>query len=166
MFVYVAKTGVAVAVALASLAATSCQTSSDDRDDRPTADASTREEASVAGPLAVVDYGTAGGSLASGGTGVLRITDNCVSIDRDGGSKVLPVWHEVNTEWDGSAGTILFAHPDGSIVELNDGDTITLTGEALFGDEESEAEKDIPWVQEPASGCDGDPFIVDDVTTG
>ncbi len=76
---------------------------------------------------------------------------------------MLPVWHQVSIEWVASSRAIRFTRIDGNVVQLNDGDTVTLGGEALFGDVSVREESDIPWVQKPAPGCEGEPFIVDDI---
>lgn len=113
------------------------------------------------GPLAVVDFGGGGASLAAGGTGEVRISDDCVSVVLDNGQTVLPVWHQGDAEWDEDDRSIHFG-PEGDAVVIHAGDRVALGGESLEDDDPS-LRGDIPWVKEPAEGCAGERFLVDQV---
>lgn len=152
-----------LALALAMVACTACEADSDRTTSSEASTPTAPGRADAVGPLAVVDYGDGGASQTLGGTGELSISDECVTVIRDNGSKVLPVWLNVSIEWVASSATIRFTQPDGTVLDLNDGDTVTLGGEVLFGDEPVRDGSDIPWIQEPGPGCEGEPFIVSEV---
>lgn len=147
-----------MAIALAAAACVACESSRSTDADQPSADGDTE-----LGPLAVVEFAGGGGSLASGGTGIVEITDDCVLIVRPVGEPVLPVWHANSVSWDPANRAIRFVSGQQTIV-IRDGDRVGVGGEALEGD--VPVRGDIPWIQEPAQGCSGAPFIVDQIDVG
>src|SRR3972149_8675602 len=59
------------------------------------------------GPLAVID--SAGGSAARGGTGPLRVDDNCVTMTRENGETLMLIWHAAEVRWDEGNEEIIFS---------------------------------------------------------
>lgn len=111
------------------------------------------------GPLAVVEDPARGESTSLGGTGRLRITDHCVELElTETRARRLLAWRSAQVVWE--SGAIAFIPVDGDRLTIRAGDSVTVSGEDLVGDEP--VERDIRWVAKPDASCAGDVFVVHD----
>lgn len=114
-------------------------------------------ESGVLGPLAVLDDAALGESASLGGTGLVRVTERCVELEvAESGARRLLAWRSAQVRWD--SGAIVFTAVGGGRVTIEDGDTVTVSGEDLVGDEP--VERDVRWVAEPDASCARDVFVV------
>lgn len=116
------------------------------------------------GPLTVID--ATGGSLALGGTGPVRIEENCVTMALANGDILLLIWHANEVRWDADSREITYssaAHPDAQPITIHDGDTITVGGESLLSDEPV-TRAPLPWLATPHPSCSGEPWAVSGLT--
>lgn len=107
------------------------------------------------GPLSVMD--TSGGMDALT-TGVLRITEGCVTLETAGGDSELLVWPADRAEWDPATRTIRFTNPPfGPQFTLRDGQPVSLGGggdsAAEGGVAAAEWVASIDWVAAPDLSC-------------
>ena len=115
------------------------------------------------GPLAVIE--NPGGSLARGGIGPVHIEENCVRMTLESGDALFLIWYEAQVTWDESTREITFtslAEPDAEPITIKDGDTITVGGESLIGDEP--VERHLDWLATPHASCDGEAWMVSGLT--
>ena len=123
----------------AALAAAGCSGSSDDW-----------------GPLAVVRDEGEGGAQVAGGSGTLRISEECVNLTPRDGPEVTLVWPSGLTAWEPDAREVVFESFEGD-VRVADGDTITIGGSGdIAGD----------WVAAPAASCPELRFLVYELRRG
>lgn len=110
-------------------------------------------------PLAVLEDPAQGESTSLGGTGRLRVTDRCVELElAETGARRLLAWRSAQVEW--TSGTIAFTTANGDRLTIKAGDSVTVSGEDLAGDEP--VERNVRWVAEPDASCTRDVFIVHD----
>jgi hypothetical protein len=134
--------------AVAALALSSCASKTD-----------TARQAGPHGPLAVLEDLGQGESTSLGGTGRLHVTDRCVELElAETGARRLLAWRSAQVEW--TSGTIAFTTTNGSRLTIKAGDSVTVSGEDLAGDEP--VERNVRWVAEPDASCTRDVFIVHD----
>jgi hypothetical protein len=108
------------------------------------------------GPLAVVRDEGGGGAQVAGGSGTLRISEECVTLTPRDGSEVTLVWPSGLTAWDPEAREVVFESLEGDI-RVADGDTITLGGSGdIAGD----------WVAAPMASCPERRFLVYELRRG
>ncbi|MEM8534711.1 MAG: hypothetical protein AAGF95_27965 [Chloroflexota bacterium] len=89
------------------------------------------DSSSASSPLVTWDAsGTEIILQASAGTGILRITDNCVFLERSNQRTTLLIWPEP-TSWNEETQSITFVDLSGEQLELRDGDRITPGGYSL-----------------------------------
>jgi len=117
------------------------------------------------GPLAVLS-GEAGGTEALI-AGTVRITDGCVVLSEQG-ADVLLLWPSEETIWNTETEAVSFETLGGAIVELRDGDRVSLAGGGSSVDEggksASEFLASVDWVSEPDASCVTDTrWFVNDV---
>lgn len=112
------------------------------------------------GPLAVLAPGIVGGSEALGGTGPVRIEEDCVSLSTSNGNVVLLVWHAADVSWDGGDREITFTDRDGRSTAIRDGDVLTVGGESLTSQDGDPVAREITWLAEPDESCPGERFMV------
>jgi hypothetical protein len=114
------------------------------------------------GPLAVV---SATGDQART-EGMLRITDECVFVERQGERELL-VWPADRTTWNPGDRTISFQQLGGQQVTLESGQAVVLGGggshlaeDGLDGERWASS---VDWIQAPAAACitDGRWFVSD-----
>lgn len=86
--------------------------------------------------------------MALGG-GVLRVTDECVTLE---GRDALLVWPADRTDWDPAARTITFEDSRGETLTLDDGDAVLLSGSATSA-VEGDAHTEPDWINPPAESC-------------
>lgn len=112
------------------------------------------------GPLAVSRVPTGGNDALT--SGVLRISDRCVVLQGSNGVTDLLVWWRDQTRWDQGSRRILFENRDGRVVELHDGQAVSLggSGAPLSGEETSIEGRSwdewivaIDWEAEPDPTC-------------
>jgi hypothetical protein len=111
------------------------------------------------GPLAVIE--TPVGSDARGGVGPVQIDESCVTMTRENGEVLLLVWHADDVTWNQTGEEIIFSSTsigDSSPVTIKNGDTITVGGESLRGDEPVMRELD--WLATPSANCNGEQWAV------
>jgi hypothetical protein len=102
------------------------------------------------GPLAVIRDEGAGGAQVDGGSGTLRISEDCVVLTPRDGREVTLVWPSGLTAWEPEAREVVFESFEGD-VRVADGDTITVGGSGdIAGD----------WVAAPAASCPERRFLV------
>ncbi len=112
------------------------------------------------GPLAVLEDPAQGESTSLGGTGRLHVTDRCVELElAETGARRLLAWRSAQVEW--TSGAIAFTTASGDELTIRTGDSVTVSGEKLTGDEP--VERNARWVAEPDGSCTQDVFIVHDV---
>lgn len=107
------------------------------------------------GPLAAMRMD---GGMDALTTGVLRISDRCVTLETPGGETELLVWPAESTEWDAATGTIRFTNPPfGPELTLRDGQPVSLGGggDSVVEGGVSAAEwvASIDWVAAPDPSC-------------
>lgn len=86
-------------------------------------------------------------------------------MTRENGDVLLLVWHAADVSWDGHNQEITFsssAFPDEQPITIQDGDTITVGGESLIGDEP--VERDLDWLATPHASCEGQAWAVSGLT--
>lgn len=108
------------------------------------------------GPLAVTT--PAEGSMEAGPIqGTLRISDECVFLEHEGGDSLL-VWEAGGTRWNEDAGTITVEKEqgEGEWVTLADGDGVKMGG----GWGHTETYEALEWVSESPSACRTVPFWI------
>ncbi|WP_434445326.1 hypothetical protein [Lentzea sp. E54] len=100
-----------------------------------------------------------GESTSLGGAGRLHVTDRCVELEpAETGGRRLLAWRSAQVEW--ASGTIAFTTTNGNRLTIKAGDSVTVSGEDLAGDEP--VERNVRWVAEPDASCARDVFIVHD----
>jgi hypothetical protein len=108
------------------------------------------------GPMAVIEPEDAfPGAL--GGTGIVNITDRCVTLDLEGDTLLL-AWHADHVTWLPETGEIDFHGPIGDPLVIGDGDTVTIGGASLVRDPGDD--RPVNWVVEPDPSCEGQPWSV------
>ena len=108
------------------------------------------------GPLAVVRDEGGGGAQVAGGSGTLRISEECVTLTPRDGPEVTLVWPSGLTAWEPEAREVVFESFEGD-VRVADGDTITIGGSGdIAGD----------WVAAPAASCPELRFLVYELRRG
>ena len=121
------------------------------------------------GPLAVVS-GAAGGDLALI-AGTVRIADGCVLLNEQG-ADVLLVWPSESTLWNAETKVVSFETFDGGIVQLRDGDTVSLGGGGSSFEEGGQSAEEflasVDWVAKPDASCVTDTrwFVNDVISAG
>lgn len=105
------------------------------------------------GPLAVVDGASGSGRDGGLGPGVLRITEECVTL-----GDVTLVWRNSQTDWDSRSLEIAFDRGQRGSLTLLDGDILGLGGgTGLLPNEMA------PWVARPEDSCPREVWYVHDV---
>ena len=95
-----------------------------------------------------------------GGTGRVHVTERCVELEvAETGARRLLAWRSAQVEW--GSGVIAFTAVGGDRLTIEDGDTVTVGGEDLVGDEP--VERRVRWIAEPDAACSRDVFVVHDV---
>ncbi|WP_143028061.1 hypothetical protein [Lentzea albidocapillata] len=118
-------------------------------------------KAGTDGPLAVLEDPARGESTSLGGTGRLHVSDRCVELELpETGARRLLAWRSAQVEW--TSGTIAFTTANGERLTIKAGDSVTVSGEDLAGDEP--VVRDVRWVAEPDASCSRDVFIVHDAS--
>lgn len=107
------------------------------------------------GPLAVMEMS---GGMDALTTGVLRITDRCVTLETAGGESELLVWPADRTRWDQATRTIHFTNPPaGPDFVLRDGQSVSFGGggdsAAEGGGSSAEWAASVDWVAAPDPAC-------------
>ena len=107
------------------------------------------------GPLAVMEMS---GGMDALTTGVLRVTDQCVTLETAGGESELLVWPADRTRWEEATGSIRFTNPPvGPDFVLRDGQSVSLggggDGTAEGGTSGAEWAASIDWVAAPDPAC-------------
>lgn len=113
------------------------------------------------GPLAVSQQSLGGDTALTSGT--LQISDACVFLEADGSASLL-VWPREATKWDASTGTIQFQNRNGEIIDLRDGQSVSLGGSRTIFEDQPSGEatswgawlSSIEWVAEPDPNCSAD----------
>lgn len=113
------------------------------------------------GPLAVSQQSLGGDTALTSGT--LRIADRCVFLEADGSATLL-VWPRGETNWDASTGTIQFQNRSGELIELRDGQSVSLGGSGTILEDQPSGEatswgawlSSIEWVAAPDPNCSAD----------
>lgn len=112
------------------------------------------------GPLAILSPGIVGGSDALGGSGSVRIEDDCVTLPTSNGNVLLLIWHADDVSWDEGEREITFTSSEGIATAIRDGDILTVGGESLTSQDGPPVARDITWLAEPDESCPGERFIV------
>jgi len=97
--------------------------------------------------------------------GPVHIGENCVTMTRENGDLVLLIWNAVEVSWDAKDRTITYSSAsgqDGQPITIREGDTITVGGESLIGDEP--VERNLDWLATPHASCDGEAWMVSGLT--
>lgn len=107
------------------------------------------------GPLAVMEMS---GGMDALTIGVLRVTDQCVTLGTAGGESELLVWPADRTRWDAATGTIRFTNPPvGPDFVLRDGQSVSFGGggdaAAEGGVSGAEWAASVDWVAAPDPAC-------------
>lgn len=109
------------------------------------------------GPLAV--FPPQDGADTARNEGTLRITDTCVTLERQDVVTLL-TWPADRTTWDGASRTIIFENFDGTIVTVADGDDIVVGGSGSGDESEGEPGLTVEewiqsheWVAPPELSC-------------
>ncbi len=109
------------------------------------------------GPLAV--FPPQDGADTARKEGTLRVTDGCVTLERQGEVTLL-TWPADRTTWDAGSRTITFENFDGTNVTVADGDDIVVGGSGSGGESEGEPGMSVEewirsheWVAPPTLSC-------------
>lgn len=116
------------------------------------------------GPLAVSRLSLGGDAALTSGT--LRISDDCVMLEDAYESATLLVWPPAQATWDASVRRIWFQNRNGRVIDLGDGQRVSLGGSGMnIGDSASgEATTwdawvtGIEWEAEPDPACSADAY--------
>jgi len=107
------------------------------------------------GPLAVYDDNSTGTELTLGGTGTLRIDQNCVWLDTNDREPVPLAWRSSNVEWSNTNQTITFTDQQNETT-ITHGDQITIGG--------TNTPTGLKWLTPPNTNCKPEPFLIHAIT--
>jgi hypothetical protein len=115
------------------------------------------------GPLAVSRFPMGGDAALI--SGVLRVADRCVVLETESGDRALLVWSADFARWDDERNQIVFRNPDGQLIELRDGQSVSLGGSGvLFSDGDGDPDvttreewiATVDWAAVPDTSCTAD----------
>lgn len=110
--------------------------------------------------MAVLSPGVYGGHEALGGSGPVRIEDECVTLTSSNGNVLLLVWLSADVTWDEDEREITFAPSEGLPTSIRDGAILTVGGSSLTSQDGDPVAREITWSAEPDESCAGERFIV------
>ncbi|CAN5817712.1 hypothetical protein BH23CHL8_BH23CHL8_03310 [soil metagenome] len=115
------------------------------------------------GPLAMVADSAEYGLDAGLGPGRLAIGGRCVTLRGEGHSTTL-IWRDGETRWDRDTRQIIFADRDLGIIQLSDGERVTLGGAHLAPPDSPDQGAPQPrWLDYPDASCPAHRWVVHQV---